>query len=302
MAIIANLRGAHLVNWLQDIFPEVAEGLSVGGSLGGAASGSLRPLRNWSLRSAEVNVVVGQGMAARLQALGIPPEKIKVIENWADGDLIFPLSPRESELRKEWVPENRFVVCYVGDLGRVHDVDTVLSAMTLLEERAKPSPSDLAAKIMFVFVGGGAKRVSLEREALKRGLTNFRMNPYQPKERLGETLGLADVHLVNLNPALEGLIVPSKFYGIAAAGRPTIFIGARDGEIARLLDESKCGFTVPQGYGEALANRILELARNHNLCAELGGRARIAFEGQWDKELALGRWEALLHAVGSDFG
>ena len=65
------------------------------------------------------------------------------------------------------MPERRFVVGYAGNLGRAHDIDTVLAAMTLLQERAKKSPSDLAAKIMFVFIGGGAKRARLEREALR---------------------------------------------------------------------------------------------------------------------------------------
>jgi hypothetical protein len=96
------------------------------------------------------------------------------------------------------------VVGYAGNLCRAHDVDTVLAAMTLLQERAKKSPSDLAAKVMFVFVGAGAKRAKLEREALKRNLTNFPMRPYQPKERLGETLSVADAHLVSLDPNLEG--------------------------------------------------------------------------------------------------
>ena len=298
MALIAKLKGAHLVNWLQDIFPEVAEALNVGGRLGRAASASLRPLRNWSLRSAEVNVVVGEEMAARLQKLGLPPDTIQVINNWADGALITPLPSEENELRKEWVPGDRFVVCYAGNLGRVHDVDTILSAMTMLQERAKNSPSDPAAKVMFVFIGGGAKRARLEREALKRGLTNFRMRPYQPKERLGETLSVGDVHLVSLDPALEGLIVPSKFYGIAAAGRPTIFIGAEHGEIGRMLKENDCGFTVAPGDGEALTERILALAGDRDLCGSLGVRARVAFERQWDKEQALAEWEALLQAVG----
>ena len=190
------------------------------------------------------------------------------------------------------------MVCYAGNLGRVHDVDTMLPAMTLLQERAKNSPSHLAAKVMFLFVGGGAKRAHLEREAFKRGLTNFRMRPYQPKERLGETLSVGDVHLVSLDPALEGLIVPSKFYGIAAAARPTIFIGAEDGEIARLLEANGCGFTVAAGDGEALASKILELAGDQNLCATLGARARVAFELQWDKVQALAKWGALLEAVG----
>ena len=141
----------------------------------------------------------------------VPPEKIKVIGNWADRALISPLPAEESALRQEWIPGDRFVVGYAGNLGRAHDIDTVLAAMTSLQQRAKNSPSDLAAKILFVFVGGGAGRACLKREALKRGLSNFRLMPYQPKERLGETLAVADVHLVSLNPKLEGLIVPSKF-------------------------------------------------------------------------------------------
>jgi colanic acid biosynthesis glycosyl transferase WcaI len=298
MSIIAKLKGAYLVSWLQDLFPEVAEALSVGGGLGRLATAVLRPLRNWSLRSAAVNVVVGEGMALRLQALGLPPEKIKVIGNWADSALIAPLPAEESALRQEWIPRDRFVVGYAGNLGRAHDIDTVLAAMTLLQERAKTSPSDLAAKVMFVFVGGGVQRASLEREARKRGLSNFRLKPYQPKEHLGETLGLADVHLVSLNPKLEDLIVPSKFYSIAAAGRPTIFIGAEHGEIGRILEENGCGFSVTPGDGEALLERILALAGDGDLCASLGTRARVAFERQWDKERAIAKWEALLRSIG----
>ena len=190
LAPIAKIRGAHLVNWLQDIFPEVAEKLNIGGPAGRFFAKAVTPLRNWSLRSARTNVVVGDGMAAHLEAQGIPRSKITVINNWADASLIRPQAEQENQLRKEWLPPGRFVVCYAGNLGRAHDIETVLSAMTLLQDRAVISPNDPAAKVMFLFVGGGAKRAKLEREALKRGLTNFRMRPYQPKERLAETLGV----------------------------------------------------------------------------------------------------------------
>ena len=150
---------------------------------------------------------------------------------------------------------------------------------------------------MFIFVGGGAQRAKLEREILKRGLTNVRLHPYQPRELLAETLAVADVHLVSLNPKLEGLIVPSKFYGIAAAGRPTLFIGAADGEIARLIDEFECGFTINPGDGKGLADRILQLAQDPQLCATLGARARAAFEKHWDKSRAVEKWEEVLKAV-----
>ena len=144
MALVAKMRGAYLVNWLQDIFPEVAENLNVGGRVGRIAGGALRPLRNWSLRSAKVNVVVGDGMATRLKGIGV--DNVEVISNWSDSALISPLPAEESELRKDWIPKDRFVVCYAGNLGRAHDVDTLLSAMMSLQQQAKKSPCDLAAK------------------------------------------------------------------------------------------------------------------------------------------------------------
>ena len=92
--------------------------------------------------------------------------------------------------------------------------------------------------------------------------------------------------------------MPSKFYAIAAAGRPTIFIGNEHGEIGRILEENGCGFTVTPGDGEALVERILELAGDRHLCEAFGARARMAFERQWDKEQAVAEWEALLQSVG----
>jgi colanic acid biosynthesis glycosyl transferase WcaI len=89
------------------------------------------------------------------------------------------LTPRKRnyQIRKEWIPDGRFGVGYAGNLGRAHDIDTILSAMTILQDRAVMSPADPAAKVMFLFVGDGAKRAKLEREAMRRTLTNFRMRP-----------------------------------------------------------------------------------------------------------------------------
>ena len=99
---------------------------------------------------------------------------------------------------------------------------------------------------------------------------------------------------MSLDPRLEGLIVPSKFYGIAAAGLPTIFVGSSLGEIARTLAHYRCGYIVSPGNGEALAERILELAGNRELRFEMGERARKAFEALWDKKQALVKWEEVL--------
>jgi glycosyltransferase involved in cell wall biosynthesis len=297
-ALVARLKGAKLVNWLQDIFPEVAQALDLGGPIGSAAFKLMYPVRNWSLRVAQMNVVVGEAMSARLQALGVPRERISIIENWSDGALISPKLPTQSAFRADWAPKARFVVAYAGNLGRAHDVETLLEAMTILNERAaKLGSRDIASQILFIFVGGGAQRARLAREVLKRRLTNVRLQPYQPRDQLAEALSAADLHVVSLNPKLEGLVVPSKFYGVAAAGRPTLFIGALDGEIARLITEAQCGFTVIPGHANAAVDRILELAAAPQLCAELGARARAAFEQNWTKDRAVDKWQRLLNDV-----
>jgi colanic acid biosynthesis glycosyl transferase WcaI len=291
-ASIAKLRGVKVVNWLQDLFPEVAEALEVGGTPGRLAFQALKPLRNWSLRAASANVVLGQAMAAHLLNEGIESHKVRVISNWSDETAIRPVPATQNSLRKDWGLEDRFVVGYAGNLGRAHDIDTIVDAITLLQEQAKVD--QIAQNIVFVFIGGGARHAKLARDVSRRRLSNVQIHPYQARERLAETLGIADLHLVSLNPKLEGLVIPSKFYGIAAAGRPTLFVGSTEGEIAHLLDQCTCGFTVLPGDAPALASRILELAGDPRGCAHMGHRARKAFEASWNKAHAVQQWIDLL--------
>ena len=158
IAPVAWLKRAHLINWLQDVFPEIAEALNVGGGFGRLAFSLLLPFRNWSLRFADTNIVVGNGMAAHLEAQRISPECIHVIPNWADGHLIAPTSGPNT-LRNGWAPKVGFIVGYAGNLGRAHDVETMIEAMTILHKRAVARPfDDIARKILFIFVGGGAQR------------------------------------------------------------------------------------------------------------------------------------------------
>lgn len=294
---LVRLRRAHQINWIQDIFPEVAEALGLGGRLGHVAAKLLQPMRNHSLRQATTNVVVGEGMLPRLANQGISREKIRVIPNWSDASLIFPIAATANELRQHWGLSDHFVVGYAGNLGRAHDVETIIEAMTILQGNAHAMPEAVAGRIKFLFVGGGVRRLELERMISERKLRTALLKPYQPRELLAQTLGAADLHLISLNPKLEGLMVPSKFYGVAAAGRPMIFIGAADGEIARLIDQTRCGFTVAPGDGRALVERIIQLATDEELCRRMGERARAAFERDWDKACGIAKWHALLDAA-----
>jgi glycosyltransferase involved in cell wall biosynthesis len=282
-AVVAKISRAKLINWLQDLFPEVAGALDVGGI--GRIVGVLRSIRNWSLQTAYKNVVIGDGMATRLTKEGIQSDTIQVIHNWADGQNIYAVARENNQLRLEWNLRDKFVVGYSGNLGRAHEFDTILDAAEILKS---------TASIVFLFIGGGAQRDRIEEEARRRGLANIMFKPYQPREQLTLSLTVPDIHLISLHPALEGLIVPSKFYGVAAAGRPTLFIGSTNGEIPCMLRKAQCGFSIDIGQAEEASRIILELADHQETCRLLGMRARELFDQQFDMRHAMQAWETAI--------
>jgi glycosyltransferase involved in cell wall biosynthesis len=291
-ALAARLKGARLVNWLQDVFPEVATALGVR-ILSGPLGGVVRRARDVSLSRAEVNVALGETMSARVQALGVPAARVTTIHNWADDRAIVPLPHEHNPLRREWDLEGKFVVAYSGNLGRAHEFDTMLDAARMLERRAE---------IVFLFIGGGVRADAIRRYVEAHGLTNVMLRPYQPRERLALSLGAGDLHLVSLLPGLEGLIVPSKFYGIAAAGRPVAYVGDAEGEIGRLVQRCDCGRSFTVGDSAGLAEYIAWLATHPAEVVRLGRNARAALEAEFSKVAALGRWEELLARIGLTHG
>jgi len=293
---VARLRKARLVNWLQDLFPEVAVALEVKG-FDGWLGKWLRHERNRSLLQAEINVVLGERMQGRLVNEGVSADRVQIIHNWADGEAIKPIESaclqededREANKKKAWGLEGKFVVGYSGNLGRAHEFQTLLGAAEALKGDRD---------IVFLFIGGGAQVELVQKEGEKRGLENLQFKPYQPREVLCQSLSVPDVHVIVLRPELEGLIVPSKFYGIAAAGRPSLFIGDLDGEIPKILRASQAGVAVEVADVEGLVKQLLWMKENREELQSMGGNARVVFDSRFSKMAAFKRWEEVVKSVG----
>lgn len=308
---VAGLRGARLINWLQDLFPEVATALGIGGKGSGRfISGVLTWLRDLSLRRADMNVVLGQRMADRVASTGVREDAIAIVPNWADGEQISPIPAEQNRLRKDWGLGQSFVVAYSGNLGRAHDYKTIVSAIEAVQSNGvsvrtqsgagDASPQAEGRPLRWLFVGGGAELERLKKEVAVKRLSSVDFKPYQPNELLAQSLSAGDVHLITLKPELEGFIVPSKFYGIAAAGRAMIFIGDPDGELARIIGEEQIGLTVPQGDGGALYAAVMKLASDRDLVKKMGQNARTLFEAKFDLSRSIEAWDKILSkAVGS---
>jgi glycosyltransferase involved in cell wall biosynthesis len=265
LGFACRLRGAKRINWLQDIFPETAAQLGVGLARGPLGS-LLAAFRNHSLKKADLNVVIGPRMGERIKEFGVEPSRITEIQNFCDDEAIRPIARESNPLRVAWgYTDNDFIVGYSGNLGRAHDLGTFLGAAEILKDQPE---------IKFLFIGGGHLRRQLEEKATKRNLTSIHTRPYQPREQLALSLSVPDVHWVSLVPSLEGLILPSKLYGIAAAGRPLIMVGDPDGDIARWAVEYRFGYAVRIGDAEAFAMAIRELKEDQAALRLLGQNAR----------------------------
>ncbi len=162
----ARLRGARRVNWLQDLFPEVA--IALGMRLGGGfVQRVLTSIRNGSLRVADANVVLGSRMAARV-ARHAPQVPIHVVPNWSPTADIAPLPHAQNPLRDLWHMKDRFVVGYSGNLGRAHELGILLDAAERLRHRLE---------IVFLIIGEGNQKENLQGEVTRRGLANVLFKP-----------------------------------------------------------------------------------------------------------------------------
>ncbi len=277
---LARMGGARVFHWVQDIYPEIAMQLTRHRWLK-----MVVPLRNLAWRKSDACVTLGSDMAAVLTRAGVARQKIVVVPNWAPEGLgVQPVAVAD-HLRNEWGLQGKFVVAYSGNLGRVHDLDPVLGVATALKDDIH---------IAFVFVGGGAQRGRLESEARKDNLGNVHFFPAQPRDRLTDVLALGDVHLVTLLPGCEELVFPSKLYGATAVGRPVIFIGPPESEIARLVRDRGIGLAFGRDEVAAIAVAIRDFAADPGELRKFAEAAARFGASHSGPASALVAWEKLL--------
>jgi glycosyltransferase involved in cell wall biosynthesis len=176
-------------------------------------------------------------------------------------------------------------VGYSGNLGRAHEIETLLGAIRQLS-------SDTS--VVFLFIGGGALLGELKTRLGEPGMSNCLFQPYQSRQQLPLSLTLPDVHLVILKPELEGLIVPSKIYGVMSAGKPMLYIGDKEGEVASLVIEHGIGEVVAEGDSGALVSQILKMKENPETLAVMGDASRRLFDQHYSREMSLAKLEAAL--------
>jgi len=287
-ALLARLLGCPFVYVVQDVYPEVAVALGVLGP--GFRERLARFLESCAWRAAAKVVVIGPELAEAASSRGVDAGRIAVIANWVDPREIRPAEASPFR-RTAGIGENEFVVEYAGNLGRGQDLEAVLEAARIVEERTSTG----TPPVRFLFVGGGCRAGALREAAgSARSITVL---PRQPEEALPDVLAAADLALVPLRRGLGRWCVPSKVYSILASGRAVGAAVDPDSEVGRLVERGGCGFRVDPGNPKALAEEILRLAADPGRARELGRRGRVRAEGEGSLERAAAEYESLLETI-----
>jgi colanic acid biosynthesis glycosyl transferase WcaI len=283
--VVARRFRAPLVGVSQDVFPEIAIELKRLESR--PLIGLLRALIGFYLRRADRVVAIGDTMRARLVQKGAPAARISVIPNWVDTDAIKP-APKDNDWSRANGLADRFVVMHSGNVGHAQNLEALVRATTFLRDL-----DDLAVTV----IGGGARYAELVDLAGLLEADHVRFLGYQPRELLSLSLSAADVHVVGLARGLSGYVVPSRLYGILAAGRPVIVAADSESETARVVAEEACGVVVPPGRPELLAQAIRAAHDGELDLAAMGARGRAYVVREADRSVAFDRYRSMLREL-----
>ena len=281
-AILKRRWKCRLVYSVRDLYPDIAE------ATGGVRSRSLLKLLDTSnriaYRAADLIIPLANDMAHRIISKGVPSAKVKVIPDWVDCEQIRPLETTQFRDRRD----GKFVIMYSGNLGLSQGLERVLEAAAALS-------SD--PRIVFDLIGEGARKQWLQERAGALGLRNVRFLPYRPKESLGESLAAADLHLIPLAPGTAGCLVPSKIYGILAAGRPFVAMMEEHAEVASLANLHRVGMVVEPSDAGGLERAIRYALENPAELKLMGQRARVLAEEKFERKIVTRQFADALSEV-----
>ncbi|NJM44767.1 MAG: EAL domain-containing protein [Alkalinema sp. RU_4_3] len=254
------LFGTRFVTLIYDLYPEVAVELDVLDQNHGL-------IKFWNMvnkkvwDTAEAIVVPCQTMKDRIVKRHPDlADKITVIHNWADPTWIQPIAKASNPFVQEHDLLNKFVVLYSGNMGRCHDIDTILGAAKILKDEP----------IEFIFVGGGPKREIVQQQVQDLKLKNCTFLPYQDKSVLPLSLTACDLSLVSVDVGMEGLVAPSKFYSALCAGRPVAIICEPHSYLRGLVSDASCGAAFRNGDSQGLSEFIRHLSKDHAMADRMG--------------------------------
>lgn len=262
---LKKIKNVPFVYNLQDVFPDslVNSGLTHEKSILWKIG---RMIEDFTYRNTDKIIVISQDFKKNIMAKGVPEDKIEVVYNWVEQNVVVDIPRDDNKLVKKYgLDKDKFYVSYNGNIGMSQNMDMLLS----VAEELKTENSD----IEFVIVGEGAALNQVKAIVKEKHLDNVHLLPFQPYEDISHVFSLGDVSLVISKPGTGAVSVPSKTWSIMSASRP-VLVNFDENELKSIIEENRCGIFTKVGDKDAFKESILTLYNNRRLCKEYGENGR----------------------------
>jgi colanic acid biosynthesis glycosyl transferase WcaI len=250
--IVSKIKGLSFHYWIMDLQPElsISSGLIKKDSF---LAIFFTKMGNYIIRNSSGIVSLDRFMTEYLYSRGANKKSVKTIPVWPVMDERYEGNRMSNPFRIDNSFGNKIVIMYSGNHSYVHQLDTLLEAAFILKEKTQ---------FLFVFIGGGVRKIDVSRFKAKHNLQNIVQLPFQPRENIHNSLGSSDIQVVILGDGQVGYTHPNKVYGAMYIGKPILYIGPNESHVADLLNKLEGNISVQHGASKILADKIVDLFSN----------------------------------------
>lgn len=288
------IKGGKLIYNIQDFNPE--QTMAVGYSKNKLLLSSVMMLDKFSCKKSDEVIVVGRDMQEtlknRFNNKKVP--KNTFINNWIDEKEIYPLDqnhPKIVAFKKKYNLQDKFIIMYSGNIGLYYDLENIIKVI------GKFNGID---DVVFVFVGDGTVKNKIENYVKENKLSNVTFIPYQDKADLVYSLNAADIHWVVNAKGIKGVSVPSKLYGVMAAGKPVLGVLDKGSEARLIVDECNCGLCTEPGNYDEIYKKIDFILNNKEEIKKLGINGRSYLERNLTKDVSINKYKNTIVSLDSN--
>lgn len=285
------LKGGKLIYNIQDFNPE--QTMAVGYSKNKLLLNTVMAVDKFSCKKADKVIVVGRDMQEtlrnRFNNKKVP--KNVFINNWINEKEIYPLEqnhPRIMEFKEKYNLQDKFIIMYSGNIGLYYDLENIIKVIGEFKDRED---------VVFAFVGDGTVKDKIEAYVSENNLSNVTFIPYQDKADLIYSLNAADIHWVVNAKGIKGVSVPSKLYGVMAAGKPVLGVLDKGSEARLIVEDCNCGLCIEPGNYKEISNNIEYILNNKEEIRLLGLNGRQYLESNLTKEVSINKYKENILAI-----
>ena len=291
-ALLKKIRKIPFVYNLQDVFPDsmVGAGITKENSLIWKIG---RGIEKFTYRYADKIIVISEDFRKNLVAKGVPNDKIEVVYNWVDSSAVYPVSEQDNILFDELglLRDDKFRIVYAGNFGLAQNIDVIIATATILQQNSD---------IQFLLFGHGDTYESYKKLVDQRGLDNILFYQLQPIDKVKYVYSLGDLGIVSCKPGIGKGAFPSKTWSILSAGVPVIANYDEGTDLEYILNRNGLGVFSPSGNADKMAEAILYMYNNPEICRECGKNARQFVVSKVSREVSVNEYIRIIREVVSN--